>query len=109
MRKKVIVCSAVFLVAAACMAFGFPGVPCKYAVASEAEVVEHTVLKGDNLMLLAGYYFKDPRQWRRIYSNNMEVVRDPNLLIPGTVLRIEVSRADRWHIPYQDFTARAGY
>ena len=75
--------------------------------AGEQEVVRHTVKKGDHLMLLAGYYFKDPRQWRQIYAENTEVISDPNLLIPGTVLNVRPR--EEWNIPYEEFAARAGY
>lgn len=97
-----------FLSAATLFLFGFAGIGRAAAANGPMTVVEHTVVKGDNLMLLAGYYFKDPRQWRRIYGENSAVLDNPHLLIPGTVLRIATTDLERWHIPYEEFAARAG-
>lgn len=99
---------AVLLIAAVAFAFGAASAGRAAAASGERNTVEHTVLEGDNLMLLAGYYFKDPRQWKQIYSNNAAVLNDPHLLLPGTVLRIATTDSDRWHIPYEEFAARAG-
>lgn len=70
-------------------------------------VVEHTVIKGDNLMLLAGYYYKDPRQWREIYVDNSGLLGDPNLIIPGTVLKVRDRSGGRWSISYEEFARQA--
>ena len=72
------------------------------------EIVEHTVLKGDNLMLLAGYYYKDPRQWREIYADNSGVLEDPNFLLPGTVLKVRDRSSVTWDISYEEFARLAG-
>ena len=88
-------------------AAGVPA-PGRCEVTSErTPVVEHTVSKGDNLMLLAGYYYRDPRQWREIYSDNSSVLGDPNLLIPGTVLRVRDRRGGEWSISYEEFSHQA--
>jgi nucleoid-associated protein YgaU len=70
------------------------------------ETVEHEVIKGDNLHLLAGYYYSDPRQWRRIFDRNQGIISDANLVLPGTVLKIEADPARQWKIPYGEFVSR---
>jgi nucleoid-associated protein YgaU len=74
--------------------------------ATPAAVIEHLVQKGDNLHLIAGYYYRDPRMWRKIFSLNRETVTDPNLLHPGDILKIKADPERQWDIPYADFVAR---
>lgn len=69
------------------------------------DIVGHEVLKGDNLSLLAGYFYKDPRQWRRIYDLNKDVIDNPNLIMPGTVVRIRIDESLQWQIPYRGYLA----
>jgi hypothetical protein len=76
------------------------------AVPAAERTIRHTVLKGDSLTLLAGYYYKDPRQWKQIYNVNREVLADPHLLVPGTVLKIEADPSLQWAIPYADYLSR---
>lgn len=73
---------------------------------SEGKVVRHEIRERDTLMLLAGYYYKDPRQWKRIYSVNRDLLIDPNVILPGTVLKIEADPFRQWNIPYTDFLSR---
>lgn len=54
--------------------------------------VLHQVSGKENLHLLAGYYYGDPRQWKRIYRANRGQIRNPNLLRIGQILRIPVSK-----------------
>jgi nucleoid-associated protein YgaU len=76
------------------------------AVPAAEEIIRHTVRKGDTLMLMAGYYYKDPRQWKQIYSVNREVLADPHLVVPGMVLKIEADPSLQWAIPYADYLSR---
>ena len=76
------------------------------APARAAETVEHTVIAGDNLHLLAGYYHGDPRQWKRIWKLNRKSLRAPGLLVPGSVLRVEPDPGRRWDGPYEEFRSR---
>lgn len=51
----------------------------------------YTVLEGDTLARIAGYYevYGDRGQWNRIYDANRGAIgSDPNVLLPGTVLSI---------------------
>ena len=72
--------------------------------ASSGEI-EHVIQKGDNLHLISGYYFKDPRMWKKIYSLNRATITDPNLLYPGDTLKIEADPARQWDMSYADFVA----
>ena len=61
-------------------------------------VVEHRVKRYENLHLLAAYYLLDARRWPEIAERNRDVIADPNLLVPGAVLKIAVP-AD-WKPPF---------
>ena len=76
--------------------------------ARAAETVEHLVRPGDNLHLIAGYYYKDPRQWKRVWRENRGKLRRANLLHPGAALRVPLSPGSGWEIPYEEFLSRAG-
>jgi nucleoid-associated protein YgaU len=75
-------------------------------MAAEGEVIEHRVRKGDNLSLLAGYYYRNPRLWKKIYRANSSDVADPNVLIPGDVLKITTEPAQQLQMTYSDFLQR---
>jgi nucleoid-associated protein YgaU len=71
-----------------------------------AETVEHSIRAGDNLHLIAGYYYRDPRQWRKVWKLNGAAVPRPNQLVPGRVLRVERIAGVTWDIPYEEFRTR---
>ncbi|MFO8058016.1 MAG: hypothetical protein R6V10_12035 [bacterium] len=50
----------------------------------------HRVGAGENLHILAAYYYGDPRAWRRIYNMNKEKLRNPNIIYKDQILAIEV-------------------
>jgi nucleoid-associated protein YgaU len=75
-------------------------------MAAEGEVIEHRVRKGDNLSLLAGYYYRNPRLWKKIYRANSGDVADPNVLFPGGVLKIRTEPARQMQMTYSDFLQR---
>jgi nucleoid-associated protein YgaU len=72
----------------------------------EAQAVEHTIRSGDNLHLIAGYYFGDPRQWKSIWESNRKNLAGPNRLVAGRVLRIEGFADDSLLGSYDDFRSR---
>jgi nucleoid-associated protein YgaU len=92
--------AAVSLVAAA------PGTAGAGMEESGAEIITHEVAERDNLSLLAGYYYKDPRQWKRVFDRNSAMLTDPNLIVPGTLLKIETDPESQWDIPYGEFLSR---
>ena len=65
----------------------------------------HEVMAGDNLHLIAGYYYGDARQWERIWDANKPLVKNPNVIERGTFLRIPNASAPE--TPYAEFAARA--
>jgi nucleoid-associated protein YgaU len=76
------------------------------SAAAAGATVEHTVRSGDNLHLLAGYYYKDPRQWQRIWKLNGKKLRRPSVLAIGSVLRVQTEPGRGWEIPYEEFVAK---
>lgn len=48
----------------------------------------YTVASGDTLSKIAKHYYQDANQWRRIYEANRDVLKDPDRIFPGQVLRI---------------------
>ena len=61
-------------------------------------VIAHTVKRAEELHLLAGYYYRDPRQWVRIYQDNAGTIRNPNRIYPGQVLYVTVDQD--WTPPF---------
>lgn len=71
---------------------------------AEPQDALHEVLPGDNLHLIAGYYYGDARQWERIWQANRKPVPNPNRIERGIFLRIpDVTVPDE---PYTDFVVR---
>ena len=79
-------------------------VPSRAATASTTQEILHEVAPGDGLRLIAGYYYGDTRQWKRIWDANRNSVRNPNLLERGSYLRIPDAVTPTE--PYADFAAR---
>ncbi len=48
----------------------------------------HRVVRGDTLWALAAARFGDPLRWREIHRANLDVLTDPDRLLPGKRLRI---------------------
>jgi hypothetical protein len=74
---------------------GLPGNPIlvKPAAASPLQI-GHLVGPGEDLHLLAAYYYGDARQWKKIYRLNRFQIRNPNRIRPQQVLRIDLP--DGW-------------
>ena len=60
--------------------------------------VVHTVQKGEELHLLAGYYRLNARDWHKLYTWNSDLVKNQNRIYPGQELVIYV--ANNWTPPY---------
>ena len=78
--------------------------PAVSAAAESPQDALHEVLAGDNLHLLAGYYYGDARQWERIWQANRDQVPDPNQIGRGALLRVPDATPPAE--PYADFVAR---
>ncbi|MGH2616565.1 MAG: LysM peptidoglycan-binding domain-containing protein, partial [Thermomicrobiales bacterium] len=53
-----------------------------------ANVILYTVVAGDTLGSIAQQFYGDPAQWPRIFEANQDQISDPDLIVPGQVLRI---------------------
>lgn len=62
------------------------------------KLIIHTVKSGEELHLLAGYYFLDCRQWVQIYQANMGTIVNPNKIYPGQELYVFVEQD--WTPPF---------
>ena len=97
--KRTMTCAAAF--AAGCLLSLAPA-PAR----CENPPVDHTIRSGDNLHLIAGYYYGDPRQWKRVWKTNRKNLAGPNRLVPGKILRIEGFPDDSLLGSYDDFRSR---
>jgi nucleoid-associated protein YgaU len=48
----------------------------------------YTVVKGDNLSKIAKREYGDANKWRSIYEANKDLIKNPDLIYPGQVLKI---------------------
>jgi hypothetical protein len=96
-RKRVLVAMAagLWLLALMARAQDTPaGVCCNNGVALAPQgqpcILLHRVGPGENLHILAAYYYGDARAWQRIYALNKKTIGNPNRIRAGQILRIEV-------------------
>ncbi len=54
----------------------------------EPEAQFYTVQRGDSLSKIAKEYYQDPMKYTAIFEANKPMLKDPNLIYPGQVLRI---------------------
>jgi nucleoid-associated protein YgaU len=48
----------------------------------------YTVVKGDTLSKIAKSMYGDANKWRKIYEANTDILKDPDVIRPGQVLKI---------------------
>ena len=56
--------------------------------ASASVPTTYTVVKGDNLSKIAKRELGDANKWRAIFEANKDLIKDPDLIYPGQVLKI---------------------
>ncbi len=61
----------------------------------------HQVQESENLRILAGYYYNNPREWRRIYLANREKFIQESTLKVGEQIYIPLTKEER-----KDFLGR---
>lgn len=66
---------------------GLAAFPLAPAPASAQDVL-HEVQAGDDLRLIAGYYYGDTRMWERIWQANREIIKNPNRIERGSYIWI---------------------
>jgi len=58
-------------------------------IMKEPEVKKNYIIKkGDTLSKIAKKFYGDADRWRKIYEKNKKVIKNPNILIPGTEIVI---------------------
>lgn len=62
--------------------------PPDFPTGGQARYVSYTIQTGDTLTELAQVHMGTMRRWQELYDLNRDVIRDPDRLIPGTVIRI---------------------
>jgi len=55
---------------------------------SSAEAQYYTVVKGDNLSKISKQFYGDPNKYAAIFEANKPMLRSPDLIYPGQMLRI---------------------
>lgn len=55
---------------------------------SAPEAQYYTVVKGDNLSKISKQYYGDPNKYAKIFEANKPMLKSPDLIYPGQVLRI---------------------
>jgi len=64
-----------------------------------AQYKQHTVVKGDCLWDIAGFYYNDPFLWPVIYEANKDSIADPHWIYPGEVFVIPNVPEEQSSIP----------
>jgi hypothetical protein len=50
----------------------------------------HQVKAGEDLHLIAAYYYGDARQWKKIWELNKKEIRNPNRIAVDQIIKVEV-------------------
>ncbi|MEO8604571.1 MAG: LysM peptidoglycan-binding domain-containing protein [bacterium] len=48
----------------------------------------YTVEKGDTLSKIAKHHYGDANKWKKIFDANTNILKDPDRIFPGQVLKI---------------------
>lgn len=97
MRKRIIalVVAGMSLVPGAILANG--PVPATKATNADLQAdapTEYTVVKGDTLWHISGRFLKEPFKWPQLWQMNREQIKNPHLIYPGDIIRLDRSGAN---------------
>jgi hypothetical protein len=73
------------------------------AVYEGTDVLHKIASEQENLHLLSGYYYGNTRQWKKIYQDNRDIIKNPNRLPVGQTIRIQVGEGWRPRFSYQEW------
>lgn len=48
----------------------------------------YTIAKGDSLSKIAKQFYGDAKQWKKIHEANKDIIKNPDLIHPGQVIKI---------------------
>ena len=65
-----------------------PRTTCSRACASASASRSYTVVAGDSLSKIAQREYGDGAQWKKIHEANRDIIKDPDLIHPGQVLKL---------------------
>jgi nucleoid-associated protein YgaU len=90
-----------------------PSTPSETPSSSTGGSESYNVRHGDTLMRIAFEKYGDLYKWKQIYEANRDKIKDPNVILPGTVLTLESASNDlpahtgkRYMIKHGDTLAR---
>ena len=55
---------------------------------AEPKLKTYTIKSGDSLSKVAGEVYGDVHKWKALFEANREVIKDPDLIYPGQIIRI---------------------
>jgi len=55
------------------------------------EVLYYEIVKGDSLWKIAKNIYGDGNQYKKIFEENREVIKDPDLIFPGQKIRLPMA------------------
>ncbi|MFT5233344.1 MAG: tetratricopeptide (TPR) repeat protein [Candidatus Krumholzibacteriia bacterium] len=91
---------------AGCSSQSGPEIEEQAELMADQRVIEHTVGPGESLSLIADNYYGDPNRGSDIVAQNG--LSDPDLLVPGSVLRLQFSE-DEWEAALKRASALKSY
>lgn len=54
----------------------------------EPEFTFYTIVSGDSLWKIASKFYGNGSKWNTLFEENKEVIKDPDLIYPGQVIRV---------------------